>query len=128
MCALCSAHDRYAAGSVLISRSGVSSTASPYPIAYGVQQIDMSEVMIQKWNTASSLPLAATCTDHLTYIIGNSSVQPAASDSACCRLPPVGWLHLEDFRPSLVIAASAATLAFSMADSPIPGYVFQIPV
>ena len=30
----------------------------------------MSEVMIQKWNTASSL--AATCTDHLTCIISNS--------------------------------------------------------
>ena len=31
------------------------------------------EVMIQKWNTASSLhTLAATCTDHLAYIIRNS--------------------------------------------------------
>ena len=28
------------------------------------------EVMIQKWNMASAL--APTCTDHLTYIIGNS--------------------------------------------------------
>ena len=36
--------------------------------------IEMSEVLIQKWNTASSL--AATCTDDLAYIIGNSTVQP----------------------------------------------------
>ena len=33
-------------------------------------KVDMSEVMILKWNMASSL--AVTCTDHLTYIISNS--------------------------------------------------------
>ena len=61
-------------------------------------KVDMSEVMIQMWNTASSL--AATCTDHLTYIIGNSRARSAGGlrfhrPAAGSATRPVDCLRLE---------------------------------
>ena len=78
--------------------------------------VNMSEVMIQKWHTASSLA-RAKCTDHFTYIIGNSCLAGGLRFGllpiATCGLTASRevFLHMSQLRRTMLEAAELASAA-----------------